>query len=240
MIKKFTLIILEVFDYFHKKKIIKFLKNQNYIFNIFIDVGAHKGETIILFLKNFKPKKIISFEASKMNYEYLLKNILVLRKKFPKSNLIIENSALGDREEIKEFKQMRESSSSTFANINFDSNYLKKKFFYLGVNKNEDLFKTSQIQIIKLSKYLTDNNINQVDLLKIDTEGFEYEILKGAGNRINKFKYILFEHHYDTMIKKNYTYRDINEYLTSRNFRVVFKSRMFFRKTFEYIYKNQY
>ena len=65
IIKKIALLIIRLFDYFHQKKIISFLKNKNFReFNLVLDVGAHKGETINLFLKNFKIKQIISFEAS--------------------------------------------------------------------------------------------------------------------------------------------------------------------------------
>ena len=40
------------------------------------------------------------------------------------------------------------------------------------------------------------------------------------------------------MIKKNYTYSDINQTLTNFGFKKIYKSKMIFRKSFEYIYKN--
>ena len=43
---------------------------------------------------------------------------------------------------------------------------------------------------------------------------------------------------YDDMLKKGYTFSDIHNFLKVNNFKMVFKSKMFFRKTFEYIYKN--
>ena len=82
-------------------------------------------------------------------------------------------------------------------------------------------------------------NIKNIDLLKIDTEGYELEVLKGAQNILHKTKYILFEHHYDDMIVKNYFFSDIHEFLRMNNFTKLFKSKMPFRKTFEYIYENK-
>ena len=38
--------------------------------------------------------------------------------------------------------------------------------------------------------------------MKIDTEGYEYEILLGLENKIKLVDIIMFEHHYDNMIKK--------------------------------------
>ena len=71
---KIALFIIDLFDFFHKKKIINFLKKKIQLVNIglFIDVGAHKGETIELFSKNFLINKIISFEASPRNFKKLL------------------------------------------------------------------------------------------------------------------------------------------------------------------------
>ena len=85
-------------------------------------------------------------------------------------------------------------------------------------------------------EYLTKNNINHIDLLKIDTEGYEYEVLRGLKENISKVSIIIFEHHYDNMIIKNYTFRDINHLLIKSDFQRVFKCKMPFRKSFEYIY----
>ena len=82
-------------------------------------------------------------------------------------------------------------------------------------------------------------NILEVDLIKIDTEGFEFNILKGLGNKIEKVKNIFFEHHFDDMIIKNYTISDINDYLKANNFIKIYKAKMPFRKSFEYIYQNK-
>ena len=40
------------------------------------------------------------------------------------------------------------------------------------------------------------------------------------------------------MIKKNYTFKDINKILINYGFKKVFKSKMYFRKSFEYVYQN--
>ena len=82
-------------------------------------------------------------------------------------------------------------------------------------------------------------NINEVDLIKIDTEGFEFNILKGLGDKIKKIKNIFFEHHYDDMIIKNYKISNINDLLKENNFKKIYKAKMPFRKSFEYIYQNK-
>ena len=77
-------------------------------------------------------------------------------------------------------------------------------------------------------------------MLKIDTEGFEFDVLKGANNNLKKTKVIYFEHHFDNMLIKNYTLSNIHDYLVQNNFKKYFKIKMKFRKSFEYIYINNH
>ena len=64
--------------------------------DVIVDVGAHKGETVNLFLKNFNPKKLFHLKASKINFQYLTDKIQIL-KKYPNTDLIVENKALGEK-----------------------------------------------------------------------------------------------------------------------------------------------
>jgi len=238
MIKFFTILFLNFFDFIHKKKIINFLYKKKINPEQIIDVGAHHGETIKFFLKYFKPKKIYSFEASPENYLILKKNINKLNEN-QKKNIKIENIALGKNNRSDLFNQMDESSSSTFNQININSKYYLRKKFFLGIKKNKDLFKKVEIKIISLDNYFYNNNLSKIDLLKIDTEGFEFEILQGLQENIKNINFILFEHHYDDMIKKNYKFKDINHLLILNNFKLIYKAKMPFRKSFEYIFSKK-
>lgn len=240
MINFITLRILDFFDFLYKKKILNFLKSlklQN--LDVVFDVGAHEGEMQFFFLKNFNVKKIISFEASEINFSQLKKNIELNKKRFFHSNILIENIALGKESEKKIFKQFIETSSSTFSNINTNSKYFKKKFQLLNKKRDNSFFEKKQIQLTPLNEYLENKKINKIDILKIDTEGYEFEILKGLKNQIKIIDIIFFEHHYDDMINKSYTFSDIHNLLKKNNFEKIFKSKMPFRKTFEYIYRNK-
>ena len=230
--------IIDFFDYFHKKKIINFFKKfYNKNIDLIFDVGAHKGETIQLFCKNFKLKKIFSFEASPENFNELKKNIG--KFKYKETKIVLENLALSSNEEKKIFKQANESSSSTLSDINYNSRYLKKKEKILDFFSKKSFFSEFEIQTTTLNNYIVKKKIDKIDILKIDTEGYEFPILKGMENQIEKVNFILFEHHYDDMIIKKYTFSDINKYLTDRNFSKAYKVKMPFRKTFEYIYINK-
>ena len=108
----------------------------------------------------------------------------------------------------------------------------------LNIRNLDKYYKKISIHVISIDEYVMDKKIEDIDILKIDTEGYEYDIIKGI-NMSNKFiKFIYFEHHYDDMIQKNYTFKDINKILINYGFKKVFKSKMYFRKSFEYIYQN--
>jgi FkbM family methyltransferase len=241
MIKFITLKILNIFDYFHQKKFINFLKKRGLNnLNVLLDIGAHEGESIKLFTNNFNIKEIYSFEPSPISFKNLNKNINTSKYKLDKTKIFLENIALGSKSEKIFLKHISESSSSTIKELNTESKYFKKKFFFLNKSNNQNLFKKIEVKQVALSDYIKKKAITSIDLIKIDTEGYELEVLKGAENILFQTKYVLFEHHYDDMIVKNYFFSDIHNFLKENHFTQLYKSKMPFRKTFEYIYQNKF
>ena len=231
-------IIISFIDYPNKKKITFFLKKkfQNQYLKI-IDIGSHKGETLNLFLKNFNIEKIFAFEPNIKLFNFLNK------KGYNVKQVKIFNCGIGLNEENLDLNILIDSSSSTFNTINLDSNYYKKKNKIINfLSKKKSLLETKQnIAMLSLSRVIEENNINSIDILKIDTEGFEFNILKGIKRPdFKKIKYIYFEHHYDLMINKGYNFSDINSLLIQNNFEKIFKIKMKFRKSFEYIYEKKF
>jgi len=229
----FIYLILNFFDFFQQKKIFNFLKKRIPNNSILFDVGAHHGETILNFKKNFSFKQIHSFEASKVNFE-------MLKRKIPnisKENLFINNFGLSDKTKILQISQSLDSASSTLSKINTLSKYYKKKIKILGISEDSKYIEPLEVKLSLLDDYFVQKKLEKIDLLKIDTEGHEYYVLKGASKNLIKINYIYFEHHYDDMLKKGYTFSDIHNFLKKNNFKLIFKSKMFFRKTFEYIYQ---
>ena len=228
----FVLSILMFFDFFHKRKILAALKNLlKDKHATILDVGGHRGESIFFFKKNLNVSKIYTFEPIESNFIQLKKKTKKISEK-----IIYCNFALGKKDEKKKIKKMIETSSSTLNEINEHSNYYKRKKLFLGIKNEKKMFSEKNVCIKKGIDVIENFKINSVDLLKIDTEGYEYNVIKGFENSINKINSIIFEHHYDLMIKKEYTYSDINKYLKNKGFHMRYKFKMPFRKTFEYIY----
>ncbi len=239
MIKFLTLQILNIFDFFHKKKILTFLKQKKFhTFEIVFDVGAHRGETIEFYIKYFNIKKLYSFEPSYLSFDILKKKIDKFKNKNINTNIVIENIAFGKNNRKIKMKHMGESSSSTIKDLNTNSKYFKKKQKLL-LNFKKNIFKEIFVEQKTLDEYMSQKKIKKLDFLKIDTEGYEFEVLSGAKKNIKNIKLVLFEHHYHDMIKKNYKFGDVHALLNKNNFEQIYKAKMPFRKTFEYIYRNR-
>ena len=232
--------LFEIIDFFYQKKKYSFLKKKiPKNIDTLIDVGAHHGNTISDFLKIFKIKKIYAFEPSKRNFKKLKKKTEKIKKQNP-VKIKIYPYGLGEKNDVKRLTEIADGVSNTFNNLNMDSKYLKKKkfiAFFFGMKK----FIKDEVptKIIPLKEVIKEEKIEQIDLIKIDTEGFEYNTLVGMDREIKKVRFILFEHHYDNMIIKNYKFKDIHTLLIDNGFQKVYKIKMPFRKSFDYIYENQ-
>lgn len=231
---KTVIFFLNLLDSINKRKIVNFFKSEKIEIDSLFDVGAHHGETVSLFNKNFKINKIFCFEVSLINYENLKKNLKKTK------NVLIFNYGLGNKEGENTFSQLEESSSSTLVEINKNSKYFisKKKILNFFIRKDLEIL-SSVVKIRQLKNFMRENSVNSIDILKIDTEGYEFNVIKGAEEKIKNIKYIYFEHHFDDMILKNYKFFDIHKLLTSYGFKKIIKNKMFFRKSFEYVYENQ-
>ena len=236
---KIFLLILKIFDFFYQRKILKFLKLRLVSIDFFFDIGAHRGETIKIYLKNFKINNIYSFEPIKDNFEIIKKKKNIYKKKFPATKINLECFALGSENMVKTIKFLDESSSSTLKNIDTNSKYFKKKNKFIFKKNLKNFYTEISINQITLRNYLIKNKINKINFLKIDTEGSEFDVLIGAEDLLKNIELIIFEHHYHDMLKKNYTFSDINKLLIKNNFVQLKKFKMPFRKTFEYIYENR-
>ena len=70
------------------------------------------------------------------------------------------------------------------------------------------------INIDTVGNYCRDKNITRIDLLKIDTEGYDFNVIKGCGDMIRNIKYIQFEDWDDEMVIATIKYLQPKELIT--------------------------
>ena len=97
------------------------------------------------------------------------------------------NTAIGDKTGLVNFKKHYDSESSTIVKINENSNYFKKKNRYLNFfNFKKNKFPEEKIEINSLDKIIDSRDFNVIDLVKIDTEGYDFYVIKGLRKLIKK------------------------------------------------------
>lgn len=127
--------------------------------DIVVDIGANYG-LFSIYAHTFKPSKIISFEPSKVTFNFLSKNF--------KNGVLLQN-AISDTSGFKHFKDNPISTSAS---------------------KIVEDFGDYQVEVIGINDLHNHLGLERIDYLKIDCEGSEKNIFDGISHhtmyKINK------------------------------------------------------
>jgi FkbM family methyltransferase len=122
-----------------------------------IDAGANVGYTTLYFRHRYKNAKIISIEPEESNYSTLVENINLNKIK----NVSLLKNALW--------------YEKTTLQINLKN--LKEWSFNVSEINSNNTQEYQNINSITINEIMADNNINTIDILKIDIEGAEEQLL---------------------------------------------------------------
>ena len=217
-------VIEKIDKIYHRPKISKFFKNKNV--ETFIDVGGFKGLYSDIFLKD--SKKIIIFEPQLKYFKFLMNKYKKNKKVF------VINNALGKKNILSKININFLESTSSLSQINNTSKWykFKKIIFY-----NKLIKEKQKIRIIKLDSIKKVSQIKDISLIKIDTEGYEMNILLGAQKTLKKTKFLLIELHNNKMYK-NYDKIEIKNFLIQNNFVFIKKFKFPFIPFSDHVYMN--
>jgi len=169
-------IALEKYEPYETELILRQVK----LGDIIVDVGANIGYYTVLFAdKVGKSGKVIAIEPDPINFEILQKNI----KENKLFNVVAVQAAVG-----KENKKMEIFKSKT----NFGDHRLWQN---PSVDKSTSPFEereTSNIFCRRLDDLLKDLGYEKINLIKVDTQGWEPEVFAGAKKTIEKDLPIIF------------------------------------------------
>ncbi|MEO0924709.1 MAG: FkbM family methyltransferase [Cyanobacteria bacterium J06643_13] len=180
-----------------------FIKNMIEPGDIVFECGTHHGLTAML-LANWVEEtgKVISFEINSKNAKIAQKNLELNNI----NNVTIEEKGLGSQpSNLKIFD--KSNASVTPANM-VSSGWLRN--FIYGTN---------EVEIITLDDYATAQATSPT-FLKIDVEGYETEVMKGATEILKTRPKLEIEIHteilsrYDTSVAEIFELIDINSYQT--------------------------
>jgi FkbM family methyltransferase len=200
---------------------------------VVVDVGVNKGQTIDFFLKISPNVKVIGFEPNNNLFKFLI------NKYKSNSNIKLFQKGISSQTGRLVFNENIMDETSTFEEVNIDSEYLKKKAKVLGLEKLDQMIVNRyEVDVISLSDFLEENKITEIDVLKIDAEGHEYNCLLGLfKEKLNcKVHYIQLESHNDDMYDRK-TEKEMEALLQKNNFSLDAKIKHGFGNLDELVYK---
>lgn len=141
---------------------------------ICLDLGSNIGYYAII-ESNIVEKsgKIFAIEPSPINFPILKTNLENQKMK----NYIATNIAIGDKNEEMEFIV---SKKSNWSKIRIDNE---------EINPDDEVIK---IPVKTLDLFVKENNIEKIDIIRMDVEGYEYNILNGSKNVLEEYRPKLF------------------------------------------------
>jgi FkbM family methyltransferase len=159
-------------------------------FDRVIDIGAHVGISVLHWAKFFNV--VEAYEPMKNHYDCLIDNTSHL------SNVNTYNFAISDEQKILKGAYRSTKNSGSFQLL--DDAYTQPS-------------KKAPREIFEIPSHrLDDFEFTNVNLIKIDVEGWEFEVLKGAVNTINTHRPILLVEFTGGSSKKSLHRYDVNEY----------------------------
>lgn len=143
---------------------------------VVLDVGANVGRYSQQILQIAPTTQLHSFEPHPKTFEKLSSNPLL-------KGATLVNKGVGERQSVLELYDYENSDGSSHASLH--------KGVIEGIHGEKSV--AHKVAVIDLQSYLTDHQLNNLTLLKIDTEGNELSVLKGLGNFL-KEKRVQFIH----------------------------------------------
>jgi len=171
---------------------------------IIFDVGANIGDYSLALSGRFPNSIIYSFEPHPETFSRLKSNI-------PTNNIKLFNFALGEKKDTLTLYDRNDSNGSPFASLHKEA---------ITDIQNKGTIEIP-VQVFTLDEFTTENNISRIDFLKIDTEGNELSILKGAKNLLDECKIGCIHFEFNEMNVVSRTFM--------RDFRIILKNYQLYR-----------
>ena len=156
---------------------------------VFFDVGANTGQSIDRFLNLNDQTLIHSFEPTPELFKILETKY---SKRISKRQIFINKFGLGSAVNEMDFYSFKYNKINSFVPIEKNSKFERSRKIAAGKNSLE-FEKKIKAKVLTLDIYCKENDINNIDLIKIDTQGFEPEVLDGAYEMLSNQKIRIIE-----------------------------------------------
>jgi FkbM family methyltransferase len=194
-----------------------------------LDVGAHRGEFAIAALTTYPKARVHAFEPLPLPFQTLQR----LHKKYP--NLTPHQAALSNQRAECEIRITSATQSSSLLPLHPNHTTAYPHIFETGATHNTTA--------VPLSEIWDSLNCAGSVLLKIDTQGTEFQILQGALPHFPNIHHILIETATRPMYHHQTLFPEITTFLKTHNFDFQFPFHLHFAASgaptqFDALYSN--
>ena len=179
---------------------------------IIIEAGAYDGGDTVYMSKFFSKSKIYAFEPVPKLYASLLHKTQYSERIFP------FQYALGDKNETVKFYV---SAFNTNPEEPSASSSLLEPKEHLDYANYVVFNKTIDVEMLTLDSWAALNNVDHVDMLWLDMQGYELNMLKACPQILKTVKVIYTEVEFVEAYKDQYLYHDVVSYLCNLGFKIL-------------------
>ena len=187
---------------------------------VVLDVGANIGQSVDRFREYLPTASIYSFEPNPATFEKLQMKSLM------DNNLQCFNVGIGSEKAELPFFLNPDSGSNSFYKINIhgdafalsNSKESRKNHNRTTLKQNLTYNTEVSIPVDSLDNICNSIGINKVTILKIDTQGYEYEVLEGARNILPLTLIVEAEVMFSDSYEKKSSFREIESVLSEYGF----------------------
>jgi len=210
--KFFKIILIKEKNYYNPvQNLFKSIKFHN--IRSIIDVGAHKGNFVEKILQRFSFIESISFEPAKEAF----KDLIIRSEKY--KNWKILNYALAARDQNMEMNISDYTEANSFLSIEKELLELRPE---LKVTSKE------LVKCKKIDNFISEfYSLKKPILLKVDTQGYEMEVLKGGNQTLDIVDFVLLEVSTGATYRGQPSLKEVIEYLENKKFKVWSLDRVF-------------
>lgn len=142
---------------------------------VFIDIGANIGSFTLVAAKQASQGTVHAFEPSAYHYNRLSHNVDLNRF----ANVRLNKQGLFDKD----------TQTTLFVpGVSGEMNNSGAASIYKPSNASPTAMAAEEIDLIRLDDYVKTNQLNRIDVIKIDIEGAELKALAGATDTLKNFK----------------------------------------------------
>ncbi len=172
------------------------------------DVGAHHGESVFKICGLLREPVVHSFEPSPESFK-------VLREKFSgRPNLRLNNMAVGASPGSVAFHEYEGSALNSALPVNRDTP---------NAACDARLLRTVEVQMETVDAYCAREGVGRIDWLKIDAQGYDLQVLKGARRMLSegRIAVVTLEVNFIQMYEGEGSFCDILHYMEPLGCRLV-------------------